>query len=111
MNENKIIKYALLTLFFKDLSISIPLIFLDVPLLIISIVSGIIILSVFIGSEVFSFVLLQIYNVARPIIYIIALIGTIKGTQDFIAIAFYIILAVQIPSMIKNLIFFFSSFK
>ena len=111
MNENNLAKYATFTLFFKAMSLSIPLILLDIPFGIISIISGIIILSAFLGSEILMFIILLLYNIARPIIYSVALVNTIKGPQDFIAIAFYIILAVQIPSIIKNLIFSISSFK
>lgn len=49
-------------------------------------------------------IILWIYDFVRPVLYIAALVNVICGVQDFIAIAFYVIFAIQIPSMIKNLI-------
>lgn len=104
MGNNNMLKYSLFAMLLKSFSITIALIMLNTPILVISGVTLIMFLSVLIRSVVFMGVVLQLYNLVRPILYIIALIITIASAQDTVSIIFYILMAVQVPSMIINLI-------
>ena len=110
MNENNFINYSITTLFFKSLSITIALIMLHAPVIVIVAVPIVMFLPMLIGSPIIVAIVLYAYNLFRPIFYIAALIITTKGQQDVFAIAFYIISAVQIPSMLLNLFHTISSF-
>ena len=109
MENSNMLKYSLFTMFLKSLSITIALIMLNTPVIVISIVTLIMFLPVLIGSIEFMGVILHLYNLTRPILYIIALIVTIASAQDVISIVFYVVMAVQVPSMIINLMHTISS--
>lgn len=103
---NKPFNYLLLLGFLRSVSLAIPLLIIDFtyntsfPLIIISVIGF---LPILIHSLKFNMVLEFLYNIVlRPGLYIWALIVTIQGTQDLIAIAFYVLAALQGYSIIKN---------
>lgn len=110
MNQNSLITYGLFTMFLKAVSLDIALIMLNAPVFLIVAVTAIMYIPFFIDSPSFPTVLLHIYNFLRPILYIIALIVTIQGKQDAFAIAFYILFAIQLFSIIRNLLYSISVF-
>ncbi len=104
MNENSASTYLVLNLFLKSLALAIPLIMINAPYFVIILVTLIMFLPAIIRSEAVMAVVAFIYTFARPILYIIALIVTFGGPQDFFAIAFYIISAIQAVFIVKNFI-------
>lgn len=106
MDNERSYKYALIKLLLMSLSLTIPLIMIGASGLIISLISLIVFVSALCGNVVISYIYRAIHNILlRPGLYICALVNTIQGKQDFIAICFYIIFALQIINMIKNFIF------
>lgn len=103
MNTDRSFKYALFILFLMSLSLTIPLIFLNAPWWVLSIVTLAVFATALSGSELIALVYRLIHNIVlRPGLYIWALVITINGPQDFLAIAFYIIAGLQALSIIKN---------
>ena len=96
--------YHIFQLFLMQLSISIPLIMLNAPLILILATTFLIFSPLFFGSLPYATVLFSAYDIIRPILYIWALIVTIGGRQDFFAIAFYVLFALQAISILKRLI-------
>lgn len=103
---DKLFKYLLKICIFRCLSLSFPLIILDVtydtkfPLYLLS---GIAFLSILIHSETFVLLFELLYNIViRPSLYIWSFAIIIQGKQDFIAIAFYIFFAVQFLNILKK---------
>ena len=109
MNNNSSLNFSLFIMILKSASISIPLIILNVPAFLIGLISLVIFLPLIIGSETLLLFMFHIYNITRPILYIIALITTIGGKQDMVAIAFYIIMGLQVINMLKNIAYTFMS--
>jgi hypothetical protein len=103
MNEKEN-KYALFQLFLMQLSISIALVALDAPFFLILVVPLLVFSPLFFYSLTYNVILLCLYNIIRPILYTWALIITIGGKQDFFAVAFYVIFALQVINMISNFI-------
>lgn len=91
-------------LFLMSLSLTLPLIMLDAPILLICITTFLVFLPLFIHSESFVYIFILLYNIVRPILYIWGIIVTAQGNQDFFAIAFYILTALQLIDIIKKLI-------
>lgn len=104
MNENNFINYSITTLFFKSVSVIIALIMFESPMPAILAVPIVMFLPMLIGSPIILSIVLHVYNLFRPVFYVAAIISTIIGNQDMVAIAFYIISAIQIPSMLSNLL-------
>ncbi len=102
MSENRLIGYALWTLFLKSLSINLALAALGVRG--VASFAGVVLIILPYVLPKAATIILCIYDFIRPILYIIALIHVIRGVQDIIAIAFYVIFALQVFSMIRNLI-------
>ena len=87
-----------------QLSIGLPLIMLNAPLWLILGATFLVFSPLFFGSLTYATFLFCSYDIIRPILYIWALVVTIGGKQDFIAIAFYVLFALQAISIIKRLI-------
>ena len=84
-------------------SISIPLIMLDVPLWVLIVVDlSITVLMSF--SSFFNILLSSLYCIVKPVLYIWALVFAVQGSQNFWAIAYYIVMGLQVPFMVMNLL-------
>lgn len=103
-NLDKAFNYILLTTALKVTSISIALFMIDVPILIILLVTTFLYLPAFIPSVTIAFIVEHTYNIARPILYIVATIIAISGDQNFFTIAFYILAGIQALYMIPQFI-------
>lgn len=96
-------KWIYLKHILKALSLSIPLIMLNAPTWLI-IATILLVFAPFVfASSTFYLVTYNLYHIARPFLYIWAVIVTAQGEQDFIAIAFYIATGIQAYSILKNL--------
>lgn len=96
--------FLLFKLFLMQLSIAIPLIMLNVPSWL-SIGATLIVYSpLLFGSMTYAVFLFCAYDIIRPALYIWALVCTIQGNQDSVAIAFYIISGLQAITMLKRLV-------
>ena len=102
-NQERPLKYILFKLCLMQLSLMLPLIMMDTPILIIIIVTTLVFLPLLLGSLWMSIILSCLYDIVRPILYIIGIIITIQGQQDFFAIAFYILTALQSINIVKKL--------
>ena len=87
-----------------SLSIILALIMLDISVWLISAVNIVILSPVLFWSKKLAVIVPYVYYITKPILYVWALVVTIRGEQDFFAIAFYILMAIQIPKMITNFI-------
>lgn len=86
------------------LSITLPLLMLDAPVWLMTIVDLILLSPMLLCSVKLTQIIPFAYYIINPIIYISALVVSIQGPQDFFAIAFYILMGIQAPRMIKNFI-------
>lgn len=86
------------------ISITIPLLMLDTPVWLMAMVNLIILSPMLLVSFRLSTIVPYAYYIVKPILYVWALVVTILGVQDFLAIAFYILMGIQTPRMIKNFI-------
>ena len=110
MQENSK-KVVLLTLFGMAFSLSIAMLAIRAPVFLTAAVITLIFLPYISPSTTVFVAVTNIYNIlARPILYIWAFVVTIKGPQDYLAIAFYIIAGVQVISIVKNFIVYLSIF-
>ena len=103
MND-KSFRYLSIKLILMGLSIDLPLIMIDAPFWLTSAVMFIVISPLIFHSLSYSMILFFAYDIIKPILYIWALIVTIGGEQDFLAIAFYIIFGLQIFTITKKFI-------
>lgn len=104
MNEKNYTKRMLRLLLPMVLSLTLPLLMLDAPVWLMTIVDLIILSPWVFRSEGLSVIVPFAYYIVKPIIYVWALVVTILGVQDFFAIAFYILMGIQTPKMIINFI-------
>ena len=104
IKTEKPLNYVLFQSFLMSLSLLVPLIMLDTPILIICIITFLIFSPLLFKSLKFAMILYITYDIARPILYVCGLIVTVLGKQDFFAIAFYILMALQAWNIIKKLI-------
>lgn len=102
--DNYYIKQMLIILLPMVISLTIPLIMLNTPIWLMIIIDLIILSPLLFCSLKLTVLIPYAYYIVNPILYICALIVTIIGTQDFWAIAFYILFGLQAPIMIKNFI-------
>lgn len=86
------------------LSITLPLLMLNAPGWLISVVSLIILSPMLFCSIKLTVLIPYAYYIIKPFLYAWALVVTILGVQDFLAIAFYILMGLQTPKMIMNFI-------
>lgn len=119
MKENKLLWFFVL----RMVSVSIPLIILDAHMIVILLVNLLVFLPQLVAPivsmesalAVFSFSDLLYHLLLRPCLYVAALVVSVQGPQDFIAIAFYILAGVQAFNIIKSflgyIISLVSSFK
>ena len=104
-NNKDSLGFILLQLFLMSLSIVIPLIMIGAPGWIITIITTIVFATALSGNVGIAYIYRAIHNILlRPGLYIWALIVTVTGPQDFIAIGFYIALACQAKNIIGNII-------
>lgn len=107
MKDNRMLNYGLFMAFLYSLSLTIPLLIIDVPFWVISVVSLVMFLPYIIPSDWTAIAVIALYTlILRPGLYIWALVVAISGQQDIIAIAFYVIAGLQSVSIIKNFIAF-----
>lgn len=103
MGNNNSFGYLIFHHTLMYISLAIPLAILPVPLWVTLAVPALAYLPIImISPTVFGIVHLLYSLLLRPGLYIWALVFTIGGKQDFIAIAFYILFALQLWSIIKN---------
>jgi hypothetical protein len=95
-------KYIYIIIFLRSLSLILPLIMLDTPIWLICIVTFILFSPLLFGSLLYTGILYCLYDIVRPILYICGLVVTIQGKQDFFAIAFYVLMGLQIVNIIKR---------
>ena len=107
MNGNRSLSYLLLNRTIMYMSLALPLIVLPVPLWVTLAVPAFVYLSVLMPSPTVEFIVKFLYSfLLRPGLYIAALVFAIGGKQDFVAISFYILAALQSFFIVKN---FFSA--
>ena len=104
MKEQDYTKQMLRLLLPMVLSVTLPLLMLNAPVWVMTIVDLIILSPMLLWSVKLTKIIPYAYFVLNPIIYIFALVVTIQGKQDFFAITFYILMGLQTPKMITNLI-------
>lgn len=104
MKEQDYTKEMLWLLIPMVVSITIPLLMLDTPVWLMAIINLMILSPMLLVSLKLSTIVPYAYYIINPILYVWALIVTIIGVQDFLAIAFYILMAIQTPKMMKNFI-------
>ena len=104
MNEQNFTKQMLSILIPMVLSITLPLLMLNTPVWLMVIVDLIILSPMLLCSKTLTVIVPYAYYIIKPILYVWALVVTILGVQDFFAIAFYILMAIQTPRMIRNFI-------
>lgn len=100
--RDKAFNYILLTSVLKTASISIALLMMDVPLLIILLITAFLHLPAFKPSAATALIVEYTYNIARPILYIAATVIAAGGDQNFFTIAFYILTGIQALYMIPK---------
>ena len=97
-------RYTLFQLFLMSLSLTIALIMLNAPIWVITVATLLVFSPCFFRSLAYSAFLFCTYDILRPIIYVCALVVTAQGKQDFFAIAFYVLAALQLISILKRFI-------
>jgi hypothetical protein len=103
-NQDNYTRVMLRMLIPMVVSITLPLIMLDTPVWLITIINMIILSPMLFMSITLSSLIPFAYHIIKPILYIWALVVTILGKQDFLAITFYILMGIQIPKMLMNFI-------
>ena len=105
MNNNNSFGYLLRQLFLMSLSLCIPLVLIGASGWIITIASIIIFATALSGNTGIAYIYRLLHNIIlRPGLYVWALIVTIAGPQDAVAIGFYIVLVCQTKNIIGNFI-------
>lgn len=104
MDKTQSFRFVLWQLFLMSLSLTIPLIMIGASGWIITLVTIIIFATALSGHTGIAYVYRALHNIIlRPGLYIWALVVTLTGPQDIVAIAFYIILALQTKNILSNL--------
>lgn len=104
MKEQDYTKKMLGLLMPMVVSITIPLLMIGAPVWLMTIIDLIILSPMLLVSIRLTTIVPYAYYIIKPILYVWALVVTILGVQDFLAIAFYVLMAIQTPRMIKNFI-------
>lgn len=111
MNDDRMMNYGLFRMLLWSLSLAIPLVIIEAPFWVISIVSLVMFLPVIIPSDWTVITVIALYTILlRPGLYIWGLIVAINGPQDIIAIAFYVIAGLQAISIVKNFVAYLFTF-
>lgn len=90
--------------FWASVSLAIALIVIGAPSWVMLLTTLFVFLPCIFNSDGIFLTVFFTYSFARPVLYVFALISAIKGPQDFIAIAFYVVAAVQVFAMVQNII-------
>lgn len=105
MEENNSFNFMLWKLFLMSLSLAIALIIIGASGWVITLITIIVFATAWSGRTGIAYIYRVLHNVIlRPGLYIWALIVTVSGPQDIIAIGFYIALACQAKNIISNFI-------
>lgn len=104
MKEQNYTKEMLRLLLPMVLSVTLPLLMLNAPVWVMTLADLIILSPMLFWSVKLTKIIPFTYYILNPIIYIVALVITIMGKQDFFAITFYVLMGIQTPKMIKNFI-------
>lgn len=103
--ENRSFGYMLRQLFLMSLSLCIPLILIGASGWVMTIVTVAVFATALSGNALIAYIYRVLHNIIlRPGLYIWALIVTIAGPQDIVAIGFYIVLVCQLKNIVGNLI-------
>ena len=102
--KNQENNYVYIQIFLMSISLTIALVMLNAPFWLISIVTLFLFSPLLFGSLLYASIVYIIYDIVRPILYIGALVVTIQGKQDFVAIAFYILAALQVINILRRFI-------
>lgn len=88
-----------------SLSLTIPLVVIGAPIWSIVLITVVIFASALSGREGVALLYRLAHNIIiRPGLYIWGLVVAISGPQDFVAISFYIVAALQLWGILKNFI-------
>ena len=101
-NQNYSLTGILFLMSLMFISLTLPLVMLEAPIWLIAVIGALIYSPIIFASGWLTVVVGYGYHLARPVLYICALIVTIQGEQDFFAIAFYILMGLQIINIIKG---------
>lgn len=105
MENNHSYGYTMFYLFLMSLSLNIPLILIGAPMWVLTLVIIAVFSSALSGSMAIAYAYRLMHNlILRPGLYIWALIVTIAGPQDIVAIGFYVIFGCQLKNIIENFI-------
>jgi hypothetical protein len=105
MEENNSLNFMLWKLFLMSLSLTIPLIMIGASGWIITLATIIVFATALSGRTRIAYIYRILHNILlRPGLYIWALIVTISGPQDIVAIGFYIAIVCQAKNIIGNFI-------
>ena len=105
MEENTSLGFLLRQLLLMSVSVAIPLIMIGAAGWIITLSTIIVFATALSGNVGIAYFYRILHNILiRPGLYIWALIVTIAGPQDIVAIGFYIVLACQVINIIGNFI-------
>ena len=105
MEENTSINYLNRHLLLMTLSINIPLIIIGAPFWVNILAIVAIFATAWSGNVGISYIYRAIHNILlRPGLYIWALIVAVTGSQDLVAIGFYIVMICQAKNIIVNFI-------
>jgi hypothetical protein len=105
MDNNNSFGLMLRKLFFMSLSLCIPLIIIGASGWIITLVTIIVFATALSGNMLIAYIFRVLHNIIlRPGLYIWALIVTITGQQDLVAIGFYIAIVLQAKNIIGNFV-------
>ena len=103
MNENRSVNYLLFKMFWWSTALMIPLVIIDAPIWVMTIISLVMFSPIIFRAESLIWLVQFLYALLlRPGLYIWALVVAINGPQDIIAIVFYIIAGLQAISIAKN---------
>ena len=104
MYENNYGRYTNSRGFWASVSLAIALIVMEAPSWVMLLTTLFVFLPCIFNSDGIFLTVFFTYSFARPVLYVFALISAIKGPQDFVAIAFYVVAAIQVLSMVRNII-------
>lgn len=105
MDSNHSLSFLLRQLFLISLSLAIPLILIGASGWVITIATIAIFATALSGNVLIAYIYRVIHNIIlRPSLYIWALIVTISGPQDIVAIGFYIAFVCQLKNIIGNFV-------
>ena len=96
--------FLYIRIFLMALSLTLALVMMYAPSILITVTIFLLLSPLIFGSVTYAFIVYAIYDIVRPILYTWALVVTIQGKQDFVAIMFYVLTALQVINIIKRFI-------